>query len=1069
MGLTHSSAKLGETGTNLEHESLRERGKAEYALGIDLGTSHCALSYKKLNAPLDEKPQILKISQWESDNTFIESTLLPSWYYFTTKSEMKRELFSSLNPREDESKGPPYVVGRVARNRALQNPQRVIHSAKSWLVAGHVDRRSKLLPWGSDVIVGSDRKSPVEVSAAYLTALRMQWNQSFPEAPFEDQFLTITVPASFDEVAQRLTLEALDQSLEGGVTKKSGVVKLLEEPQAAFYASTDTIRKIFKPHTESVPEPVILVCDIGGGTCDFSLFKMTWDQIDGEPRFIRIAVSEHILLGGDNIDLALAHDIEKSQIQGEPLSAAEFQMLTHSVRQLKEDILGSEDQSPEDKQHRIGILAGGVSTAGQKLFQSARSVSITKKQMLEIINEGFFPKVGRQATPQRHKGGLRQLGLPYAQDTGVTRYLAEFLAPFYDQKLRYSDGYLESLPVIDGVLLVGGTLKPTCLQERLLGQIGDWQGVKPALIPLDSLELAVAEGAALYGYLRGHLSANAARPEDSQSQKLSTHNTRNLANGLIGGGYPRSLYLEVHGEEKTKSKLVCLVPKGYEGQHAEPLEIKKLPLFATVNQTARFQMWSSRLRSGDQVGDLISLTKEELKDFEPLPPLSAILKAPLKAPSWEAKGLKKKGDSKNKKEMGEIKGGKEQSEKKKVSGHGGSESAHSKLIAVSLTAELADTGILILRCIPHAEELLKGVPGEGWPLDFSLRSSLIEVGDHVDTDNSCELPPESSPDLIPANDLLVSQIEPLEMIRGPISKTIERVYGKKSGEEELSPKGLLKELERVIGNSKEAWDLSQLRIVCDAVLAHGARRSRSSLHEATWMNLAGYTLRPGYGESKDAERMGVLLRSLESGLGFSKERNVQEQLWILQRRVCGGMTNTDQDRVLAKLMPMVRKNEAPSQEVYRLVGVLERADMQEKIKLGSILVQQIIAKRPPFLDQKVWTLGRMMGRTLLYGEVQHIVSPTIVAEWLGELWKIPVSSELYPRLGWVWSQGARMVQAREFNVDDATRRKALERLRSTKASPGMIECVERFIPPDETLKTQLFGEKLPLGLILGPT
>lgn len=1047
MGQGNPPGREEATGFSLGGGVFQVTSRPQYALGIDLGTSHCALAFKKLDSLSSEKSQVLRISQWESETTVIESSLLPSWYYLTTKGEIKRGAFRLSQDDGPETKGPPYVVGRLARNRALQSPQRVIHSAKSWFVAGHVDRRSSLLPWGSDEIVGSERKSPVEVSRAYLDALKQQWNRRFPEAPFEEQHLTVTVPASFDEVAQRLTLESLEQCAFSARSSQVGAqIKLLEEPQAAFYAAMEAVKQVFQHPKEVVQEPVILVCDIGGGTSDFSLFKMTWDQGEADPRFTRIAVSEHILLGGDNIDLGLAHEIEKTQIQGEPLSTAEFQMLTHSVRQLKEDILGAEDESVDDHPHRMGIMSGGGSPLGQKLFQSARTVSITKKRMIEIINDGFFPMVPRHGTPNRPKGGLRQLGLPYAQDTGITRYLAEFLGPFYEKKLLFSDSTHEDQPLVNGVLLVGGTLKPRHLRERLLDQIEAWQGVRPLLIPINSMDLAIAEGAAFYGYLR----ASAASLRDIPSRWPDLQDAKSSSQKLIGGGYPRSLYLEVRGDTDAKSKLVCLVPQGYEGHHGEPLEVKKLPLYASVNQKARFQMWSSRLRPGDLVGDVISATSEELKDFLPLPPLTALLKAQLPQ-------TKTKKDHKKDQGSDGILGGQSPGPLKI---QGGQEGSLTQLIPVFLSAELADTGLLHLRCIPQPEMRPEGVPEEGWPLDFNLRAALLETQDTSEQEGSLGFFPASSQGDSSLQDTTRQMSE-------VVLRTIERVYGKKIGQEDLSPKGLVKELEKVMGSPRDTWDIRTLRLVWDHVSAQGPRRSRSPLHEATWMNLAGYSMRPGYGESKDPERMGALLRSLESGLGFSKERNVQEQLWILQRRVCGGMAGGDQDRLLARLMPMVRKNEAPSQEVYRLVGVLERADMQEKIKLGSILLQQIIAQRPPFLEQKVWTFGRIIGRTLLYAEVQHLLSPTVVAEWLGELLKIPPRSDLYPRLAWVLSQGARMLESREFNVDEGTRRKVVERLRTVKAPLEMIECVERFVPVDEKLKTQLFGEKLPLGLILG--
>ena len=1040
---------------------------ATYSIGLDLGTSHCALAYKSLASSPELKPQILTIAQWESDTTWVERPLLPSWYYLPTKSEIKRGLFG----RPDAVGAPSVetlsggsgqvqvgVVGGLARSRAVHQPQRVIHSAKSWLVASHVDRRGQLLPWGSDEIVGSERKSPVEVAAAYLGALRDQWNRNFPEAPFEKQYLTLTVPASFDEVAQRLTLEALD-ACTGGTHRR---VKLLEEPQAAFYASADKIKQLFhEQESDLTRTKTILVCDIGGGTTDLSLFRMSWEPSQYrsglfEPVFTRLAVSEHLLLGGDNIDLALARDLELHALPGESLSAPAFQMLVHSVRQLKEDLLGSAKSIPDDEPHRIGVSLGPSS--GSSLFQGARSVSMTQRRIIDVINNGFFPDVALDEAVHRPKGGLRQLGLPYAYDTAVTRHLAEFLRPFYSTAPDEGGGGTSQRSVVDALLLVGGTLKPRHLQERLVAQIGRWQGQVPRLIPVESLDLAIAEGAAVYGYLRGRREGSGQHEGQKTSGHSSAHHDGLPA--LIGGGYPRSLYVEVRSEKENQSKLVCLIPRGFEGHHGPQVTIAKWPLYAPINQQARFQLWSSRLRPTDQTGDLVPLTSAVRQQLEPpLPPVMATLRADLSGP--ELKALRKKQQKKS--------------------------------IGVYLTLDLADTGVLLVRCVPHTGQGIAGLPHEGWSLDFNLRAASADLspssddgvtqthGEHRDSaegklhqgaehrreqdvksagrdfdrTNHVGYPPEQPP-----------SADHSRIVPQTVSILIDRVYGKKQVQEDLSPKALVKELEKAMGSSRDSWDLGQLRGVCDQMLEHASRRGRSLFHESTWMNLVGYGLRPGYGDIRDAERMRGLLNTLESGLSFSKERSVQEQLWILQRRVSGGMSPADQDRTLGRIFPMIRKNEAPSQEVYRLAGGLERTDMQEKIKLGSHLVQQIVGGRPPFLDQKVWTLGRIIGRTLLYAEASHIVSPTVVADWFRDLAKIPLTSAVYPRLGWVWSQGARQVEAREFNVDEPTRQKALERLRSMKAPFEMVSCVESYVPADEKLQAQLFGEQLPLGLVL---
>ncbi len=970
---------------------LQER-KPRYAIGIDLGTSHCALAYKSLKeveGQVSRLPNVLEIQQWASETTLVKSPLLPSWYYVPPKSELKRGFFQSpvVTGGNEESPGDPtidrpsYVVGRVARNKASQTPGRVIHSAKSWFCANQVDRKGKILPWASSEVIGQDRKSPVDVAAAYLSYLKDQWNENFPrdEDRFENQEITITVPASFDEVAQRLTLDAAATLGVVPLATPLPSLRLLEEPQAAFYswlAVHDSLEQQKQDlGMQSTEEKIILVCDIGGGTSDFSLFKA---KSEGTAlHFERIGVSEHILLGGDNIDLAIAHDLEVQIGSAGALPHKSFASLTHSVRALKEDIL--ENQGDFGQVHTLGVVVG------ESLFGSSRSVSITKQKMFDLILEGFFPKVPLNHKVYRAKGGLKQIGLPYAQDSAMTGHLAEFLNT---QQAR-----------VDAVLMVGGTLTPMLLQARILDQIEDWQGYRPRHLAAPSMDLAIAQGAALYGY---------ARFLDQKPRGFGDVS-------LIESGYPRSVYLEVQREQE--SVLVCLIPKGFKGSSGGTTlpQRERDTLTAWTNRPVRFQLWTARTRSTDRPGDLIDpKTAQEDSGWTMLPALMTTLK-------------EDRGRSKGKSPY----------------------LPQERQIPVSLALNLAETGILSVHCVPS--EPTEEMPRKGWPLDFNLR--FESQGE--------EAPPKSLGDT-----KLVTAKQDRVAVPEELIQAVNLVYGKKIQVDPPSPKSLIKDCERILGLTRDQWSLELLRAIWSSLGLHGTRRGRSEVHEATWLSLAGYCLRPGFGFPGDEAQVLSLWRQTEEGLVFPKDRTVVDQFWIMQRRICGGLGATEQTKILTKLIPMIRKGEVPSAEVFKLVGALERADQSEKLKIGMVLAQQIEGNRPKFMDDKIWALARIASRVMLYAEPEHILQPSFVETWCQQLAKISVKEKAYPRLNLFWAFAARRVLEREFSLSEKATALALSKLQEAKAPSELRAVVEKHVPVDYKLKVQLFGESLPLGLTL---
>ncbi|MEX1113912.1 MAG: Hsp70 family protein [Akkermansiaceae bacterium] len=528
----------------------------QFSIGIDLGTTNCALAYLPLATP-DAQTQVFPIPQWESHDRLAESTTLPSFLYLPTAAE---------SAQLQAANGKGWIVGRFARKRAGEAPGRIAHSAKSWLGHHAVDRTAAFLPWASEEIPHESKISPIRASALLLNYLRGAWDTRFPESPFDSQEITITVPASFDAVAQRLTLDA---AAEAGFPK---TVRLLEEPQAAFY-------RWLEAHADpaalwsQLPENGgnVLVIDIGGGTSDFSLFEITRQSGPPLPAIRRVAVSDHLLLGGDNIDLAIAHTLEpRFAGKGETLAGSQWQDLVARCRDLKELCLATGGDPAEE-------FPVSLPGRGSSLFAGTLSARIARHEITAILLDGFYPECPADARPVEADAALKEWGLPYAADSAVTRYLANFL---------------RDLPPADAILFNGGSLYPESLRQRIQHQIGTWQNNHPHVLENPEPDLAVARGAAKFGGILHHRSAR------------------------IQAGAARSIYLEVHQAGKEKPSLVCILPRGAEPQ--VEFQITHPGLELRLNRPVRFQTWYSTRHDKDQAGTLVPLKPA---DFHKLPPL----------------------------------------------------------------------------------------------------------------------------------------------------------------------------------------------------------------------------------------------------------------------------------------------------------------------------------------------------------------------------------------------------------------------------------------------------------------
>lgn len=537
---------------------------ARYSIGIDLGTTNCALAaVEMVKRKNDVAPQ--QIDQLIAPGEMGSRSLLPSFVYLPSEHELPAG--SAALPWDAER---TYLVGEAARNWGAKVAGRLVSSAKSWLCHDGVDRQANILPWGaaSDV----PKVSAVDASTRYLQHLAQAWNYAQRNektlARLEEQSITLTVPASFDDVARQLTAEA---------ARRAGFlnVTLLEEPQAAFYAwiaQAERDRRRKQPLQDGM---TCLVADVGGGTTDFSLIDCQAEE--GVLGFTRRAVGDHLLLGGDNMDLALAHRLEEKLGAGK-LDAGRFTQLTQACRAAKEILLG------EKPPNECPVTIMG---RGRSVVASALTTTLTKKEVEELIVEGFFPQVSVESDPQRAKTtGIHEMGLPFVSDPAISRHLASFL--------RQHEVTPANPPA--ALLFNGGVFTPELLRDRFVSILKQWFGPtwEPLVLTTPSLDLAVAIGAAYYG------------------------RQRQYGGKAIAGGLARSYYIAIASPSDTSAsqQMLCVVPQHME--ETQTIELKEPVLELSLGQPVQFPLYTSTVREKDQAGQLLSVPSSQLLKLAPL-------------------------------------------------------------------------------------------------------------------------------------------------------------------------------------------------------------------------------------------------------------------------------------------------------------------------------------------------------------------------------------------------------------------------------------------------------------------
>ncbi|MEZ5944076.1 MAG: Hsp70 family protein [Planctomycetaceae bacterium] len=928
--------------------------QSRYIVGIDLGTTNSAVCCIDTTAA-KPKLQVFQVPQLTGPGQIESRDTLPSFLYEAASGEFPK---GALKQPWDKSEQPQFV-GEFAREQGKLVPGRSVESAKSWLCHPGVDRTAALLPWqGSDDVT---RLSPVEVSAAYLSQIRSAWDAAHRQNPLAEQDVVITLPASFDEVARKLTIDA---------AKRAGLprIHLIEEPQAAFYSWIDTHREDWQDHVS--PGQTILVCDVGGGTSDFTLIRVRRLQ-DGTVQFHRIAVGDHLILGGDNIDLALASFLEPKLSKSGKLNARQWGSLVRRCRHAKEVLL-SEDASEE--------LTISIPGTGSKLIGGSLQVQLSRTETQQLVLEGFFPEVPLDARPATKRSGFQEFGLPYAADAGITRYLAEFLQKHATIQLP---GEEDPQPVRPDVILFnGGVFVSDLLRERVTGLIHSWYaeqvaGWKPLVLMNERHDLAVARGAAYYGLVR--------RGEGVR----------------ISAGLPRTYYVGVDGASADTANAICLLPAGMEP--GEEIELADRQFSLAIATPVEFPLYHSSTRLTDQPGQLVEVDPE---NFTTLPPIRTVLRS-----------------RKNK------------------------ETTH---IPVRLHARMTELGTLDMWC--------SEVEGNrSWQIQFDVRSA-------TQTDQQAHAGQGES------KGVLDSKV--LEESAGPIQDVFEN-------DVKAPPQELPQHLADVIELPREEWPPSLLRSLWAELLECESGRARSAAHEARWLNLTGFSLRPGTGVALDDWRVAETWKRLNGKL-YHPNANCLAEWRILWRRIAAGLQGGQQQALVAPVLASWRDTARKTQtlkpgkkqhlrltqadaEVWRMMGACELLPMKTKIELGEMALS--LLEHDAFKsihNALVWSIGRIGTRQPLYGPLNAVVSPDRVALWLGRLLELPGN----PGLELSIMQLSRRTHDRYRDISEKTRDRVLRWLSKRDNCEHLAELVREGGELADDENALVFGEALPVGLTL---
>ncbi|MBM4908610.1 hsp70 family protein [Vibrio parahaemolyticus] len=927
-----------------------------FLVGIDLGTTNTVVAYCEITDNLEQSEvSLFDIDQLIGPGEVVRKPLLPSFRYHPAVGQISP---SDLTlPWDNEPVAGDInnvIVGEWARELGAKVEGRQVSSAKSWLSHQAVDRNSDILPWAGAQDV--DKVSPVIASASYLNHIRQAWNYRHPSNKLEDQDVVVTVPASFDETARKLTLEAAELA---GLKK----IVLLEEPQAVCY---DWYARHQQTAADELKDlPLILVCDVGGGTTDLSLIeaKFTHDDLALD----RIGVGEHLMLGGDNLDLALAHLAESRFSQNKKLTAASLTKLIQQTRKAKENLLST--SAPDEV--KITMLG-----SGSKLLGGTKSITLSKQEVHQIALDGFFPLSDFSEVPDKRRSAVVEFGLPYVADPAVSKHVAEFLTQHQQVSraaLGIEDDKQNAIPV--GLLLNGGVFNSDLVTERVTTLLSDWRGAPVTVLDNPHPDWSVALGAVAFG------------------------KARRGAQLKIGGGAARSYFL--HLQEKNKmGKALCLLAKGTEEGHEIRLSGRRFSL--TLGEPVRFNLLTS---THDTLTNNTAIQNGVMVDvdpdlFAPLPPYITTL---------EGEGAELQANQKER-------------------------------VEVQLACQLTEVGTLKMECVSAEDDKKR------WELEFEVRNKQTDEGEKI-------------------------QLHPR---LNECKELIARLYsGNKKSAEGKEIKTLAKDLEKKLGKRDE-WDFTTLRQLFDTFAQGRKRRRRSEQHEKNWLRLAGFALRPGFGDPTDSWRIEQVWGLYQQNIQFKNHQGWTDW-WVFWRRIAGGLSQEQQETILADiakyLHPGAMKNpqsakaaqEMGYESMVRLSASLEHLEVEDKVLLATWFLSKAINQNQ-FEQAHWWAMGRLASRTPLYGSQHNVIPREQAEQWLPKLLEQNWLKE--PMIAFAAVMICRKTGDRLFDISDDYREQVLTKLKQSKVPESWVSLVEEVKELSESESKRVFGDALPSGLTL---
>lgn len=916
----------------------------KFVIGIDLGTTNCSVSFVDLLKP-EKKNQIKTffVPQLTGQGEFSKANALPSFLYIPGEYDISKEALQ--HPwKKDKDQFP----GIFARDHGAKIPSRLVSSAKSWLCNPRVDKEGNILPWGSEGVV---KVSPVTATAEYLKHIKNAWNNSVKDEDMflENQYIVITIPASFDETAREFTLKA---AVKAGLTE----VTLLEEPLAAFYSWLVKHEQDWQKHVN--PGELVMVCDVGGGTTDFTLISLR--ESEGSPRFERLAVGDHLMLGGDNIDCSAARLVASKFKTQQSLDKDKWQSLCFKCRQAKEEIF-------ERKEDKVRITLKGK---GRSLISGTLAADLTEDDLSSLLKSKFFTDISMddafkndfpKGFANQNEKIVSEFGLLREKEESISRHIIMFLENQRENIKRT----LGRGPMPDLILFNGGALKPKFIQERIRDSIRSWFGCEniklPGVLDNKDLDLAVGLGASYYGLVKQGVGIK------------------------VGSGSPRSYYFGIEGKGADSGKAVCVVERGLD--EGTDIELSDMEFGVLANQPVSFDVFSSSFRSGDCAGDVVEVDSS----LTPMPSLETIISFG-------------KADQK-------------------------------KSIPVKIKASYTEMGSLEMSCDSVVSD-------HKWRLQFQLRTQ--KTGSSGVKDG--EILPQSTID------------KACLLVEKSFSENSDNIAG------------LVKSLESLVEKKKIKWPLGFLRSIVDQLIVNKRVMTISPEHEIRWLNLAGFCMRPGFGDVFDDNRIKKLWKIYLEGLKHPKHKQSRLEWFVFIRRIAGGFNAGQQRQLFQNVSQYVLKNRGgklkisphESVEVWMALANLERLLVKDKVVLAKTLLNEL--KPGKTLRQAFWSLSRIGAREPLYGSIDRVVPPIEVSNWIRRVLKLDWKEN--DSVEDMIVQLARKTDDRTRDLDQDFIEELIEWLYKRGAKKSDVNLIKKRVVVEINEQKKIFGESLPSGLML---